>query len=180
MLNAERVRKHQITKDEIEISLWVHYHIWVQNSIPIPCSCPAAFLRMDSWGLEGSLSSCLSSLPPSRCTHTCLEEGKRSCLHLCSLLSSAVPLVFVFLLQCHRDDNVCSLAYSLDHFAGVNLSWVDLVLKPAIMAIASRSWQRKQPTWEVWESFLEAQSTACFFSLYNNFVSTHFSYKFSF
>lgn len=48
MLNAEKVRKHQITKDEIEISLWVHYHILVHNSIPIPCSYPAAFLRMDS------------------------------------------------------------------------------------------------------------------------------------
>ena len=48
MLNAEKLSKHQIIKDEIKTSFWVHYGRLVHNSIPVPWSCPLAFWRMES------------------------------------------------------------------------------------------------------------------------------------
>lgn len=47
MLNAERLRKHQIIKDESEISIWVPCGLLVHNFIPIRRSCPPAVWRME-------------------------------------------------------------------------------------------------------------------------------------
>lgn len=145
MLYAEKLRKHQIIKDKIEIRLWVHYDILVHNFIPIPRTCPPAFWRMERWRLEFSVISVSTYVLASTKQMYPHIFGKWKDIVFALLLSavkySHAAVSFSTAVVIEITVSVfCSWLY---HFAGVDLSWVYLVLEPEIIAAASGSWQRK-------------------------------------